>query len=95
MPQTFPPLKCVVSTKSNGVEFEKDFIKVLVDNGVGRTLSNAMFSVFRSHNVGNFPSDLRQAVGSVRKVEVEDMCQGKFTILDLRLECVELVLCLI
>ena len=45
VPQTFPPLKCVVTTKSNGVEFEKDFIKVLVDNEIGRTLSNAMFSV--------------------------------------------------
>ena len=46
-----------------------------------------MFSVFRSHNVGNFPSDLRQAVGSVSR--------ESSIISDLSLACVELVLCLI
>ena len=48
LPPTFPPLKCVVGRESNGVEFEKDFIKLLVNNGVDRILSNFPFRYLQS-----------------------------------------------
>ena len=72
------PVNCTVKDTSRGVDFEKEFIRVLAENGVGRSVSNQLFSVCRSHNIGNFPSDFRKAVGTARKVVVDVMCQGKF-----------------
>ena len=71
-------MQCVSAEKKPSSSLEKDFVQVLVEGGVGRKLSNELFSVLRQHNVGSFPSDLRKAVGTVRHVVIDKMCQGFF-----------------
>ena len=71
-------MQCVVVENKPPSSLEKDFVQVLVEGGVGRKLSNELFSVLRQHNVGSFPCDLRKAVGTVRDVVIDKMCQGFF-----------------
>ena len=69
-----------VIEEENNVDscLENDFIRVLVENGVGRRISNELFSVLRKHGVGQFPNDLRGAVGTVRELEIEERAGGTY-----------------
>ena len=71
-------MQCVVVENKPPSSLEKDFVQVLVEGGVGRKLSNELFSVLRQHNVRSFPCDLRKAVGTVRDVVIDRMCHGIF-----------------
>lgn len=57
---------------------EQDFARVVVERGLGRDTVNEMFSVFRKHNIGNFPSDARSILGTERSSDIVDMCQGLY-----------------
>ena len=58
--------------------FERDFFKTAVKLGLGRTAINNFLSVFRKHNIGNFPRDARSCLGSLRRVEVIKMHPGSY-----------------
>lgn len=59
--------------------FESDFLQVAVQGGLGRNIINRFISVCRSHGVGNFPSDLRSAIGSMRNVTgIRPMGSGRY-----------------
>ena len=77
-PKKFKPVFPKVADKANENSLEREFVKVLVERGIGRKTSNELFSVLRKFNVGSFPCDLRKASGTAREVQVVEMCQGFF-----------------
>ena len=60
-PKKFKPVFPKVADKANQNSLEREFVKVLVERGIGRKTSNELFSVLRRFNVGSFPCDLRKA----------------------------------
>lgn len=58
--------------------FEQEFVDVAVRRGIGRDAMNEFLSLFRKHGIGNFPADLRSAIGTVRSCSIRPMCQGEY-----------------
>ena len=58
--------------------FEKDFFKVIVKRGLGRTITNDFLSLFNKYEIGNFPKDARSFLGSIRVVRTFEMSPGKY-----------------
>ena len=75
---TFKPVRsCQIDCETSS-SLESDFVKVLVEHGVGRKVSNELFSVLRQHRIGEFPSDFRKAAGTVRDVNVRALAGGSY-----------------
>ena len=68
----------VVNVPQHQNSFEHDFVKVAVKQGIGRNGLNEFLSIFRKHGVGNFPKDARTCVGSLRRVDSNSMCGGRY-----------------
>ena len=76
--EEFEPVPIVEPDNDLQHSFEYDFIDVAIRRRLGRETLNDFLAVFRKHGIGNFPSDSRTAVGSLRHVHVEQMCQGQY-----------------
>ena len=63
---------------SDNSSFEKDFFKVVVARGLGRTVVNDFLTLFRKHKIGHFPKDARSFLGSMRIVPTEEISPGKY-----------------
>ena len=63
---------------NESLSFEKDFLKVVVKRRLGRAVLNDILSVFKRHNIGDFPIDSRSCLKTLRKVDVVDMPPGKY-----------------
>ena len=70
------PLK--PESSSEHLSFEKDFLQVAVKRRLGRAVLNDVLSVFKRHNIGDFPMDARSCLKTLRKVDVVDMPPGKY-----------------
>ena len=75
---SFSPVLCNALNLSQESSFENDFTEVLVRRGVGRTTFNDCLAVFNKHGIGNFSSDARSCVGSLRKVDTVVMAPGRY-----------------
>ena len=60
------------------VLFENDFVQIAVKHRLGRVVVNDFLSLFRRHNIGDFPHDFRSAVRTPRHVEIIRICQGEY-----------------
>ena len=68
----------VKSQEFSNASFEQAFLEIAVKRRLGRNTLNEFLSVFRQYNIGNFPKDARTCLGSLRKVESVQICEGKY-----------------
>ena len=57
---------------------EDGFLKIVVRRKLERTVVNDMLTLFRNHQVGNFPKDSRSFLGSIRVVQTSIVSPGYY-----------------
>ena len=63
---------------AEGLSFEKDFFKIVVARGLGRTVVNNFLTLFRKHKIGHFPKDARSFLGLMRVVPSIEISPGRY-----------------
>ena len=76
--QKFQPVLPLNCETQDSLAFEIDFLRVAVRRGLGRRALNDFLTVLNKHKKGNFPTDARACIGSLRVVRVTDVPPGRY-----------------